>query len=356
MTISIIVPVYNVEPYISHCLQSIIDQEDCGSIIECIFVDDCTSDNSFSIIQTKLKDYNGSIDFVFLKHQYNKGLSAARNTGIDAAKGQYVYFLDADDWLPHNALSKLINILQANPNVDFVSGNNYNRRDKCSEPSRKLEQTFLTNFQLRKGLLNDQDITCTAWNKLIKIQLLKEHKFPVGIIFEDIYWAYFLFKDVQCAIAIPDITYIYENEHINSITNTSKSKENASLHMRSICVIGNAILDYSYKDLHIDCMFYLFRFLVTALRLQSEYKLDNNETQQLKALRKRCTIQSLEKGYWFLGIFIYLLTFSPPCFIFNIRWFRRHYNNICALGKSIAYFLIKIPWILGWRKDSATGA
>lgn len=355
MTISIIVPVYNAEPYIGQCLQSIIDQEDCGANIECIFVDDCTCDNSFSIIQTKLKNYKGSIDFVFLKHQYNKGLSAARNTGIESAKGQYVCFLDADDWLPNNTLSKFIDVLQANPNVDFVAGNYYNRRDKCSEPLKQSEQTFFSSYKLRKGLLNHQDIACTAWNKLIRVQLIKEHKFPVSIIFEDNYWAYFFFRDVKCAIAIPDITYIYENEHVNSITNTSKSKEKASLHLKSICVIGNAILDHPYQDLYIDCMFFILGFLVTALRLQSDYKLDNQESQQLKILRKRCIFQSFKNGNWFLGIFIYLLTFPPSCYIFNFGWFRRHFYNICNLGQSIAYFFQKIPWILNQRTNVATG-
>lgn len=341
MTISIIVPVYNAEPYIGQCLQSVIDQEMCGAKIECIFVDDCTCDNSFSIIDAKLKEYKGSIDFIFLRHQYNKGLSAARNTGIGAANGQYVFFMDADDRLPHKALSNLINVLLANPNVDFVAGNYYNTRDKCSEPLRKTEQTFLTTSLLKKGLLNHQDISCTAWNKLIKIQLIKEHLFPDGIIFEDNYWAYFLFKDVKYAIAIPDITYIYENEHTNSITNTSYSKTNASLHMKSICVIGNAILDNPYENMFIDCILFIMGFLVTALRLQSEYKIDNHESQQLKSLRKRCILQSINSGYWFLGLFIYILTFPPSCYIFNFRCIRRHFYNICSFGKSIATFLEK---------------
>lgn len=356
MTISIIVPVYNAEPYIGQCLESILNQEECGERIECIFVDDGTCDNSFSIIQTKLKDYKGSIDFVFIKHQYNKGLSAARNTGIDAANGQYIYFLDADDWLPHNALSKFIDVLKANPNIDFVAGNYYNKRDKCSEPLRKTELTILSNSQLRKGLLNHQDIACTAWNKLIRASLLKDHIFPEGIIFEDNYWAYFFFRDVQNSIAIPDITYIYENEHVNSITNTSKNKEKASLHMKSICVIGNAILDNPYEGLFIDCLFFILGFLVTALRLQLEHKLINSESQQLKSLRRRCIIQSVRNGYWFLGLFIYLLTFPPTCYIFNIRWFRRHFYNICDIGKSIATFLNKTTWILSRKTSSAIGA
>lgn len=339
MIISIIVPVYNAAQYIGQCLQSIIDQENCGEKLECIFVDDCTCDESFSIINSKLKDYKGNIDFVFIKHPQNKGLSAARNTGINAANGQYVCFLDADDWLPNDALSKFVDVLKSNPEIDFVTGNYYNRRDKCAEPLKKPEPIFLNNFQLRKGLLNYQDIACTAWNKLIKAHFLKEHKFPDGIIFEDNYWTYFLFKDIQCAVAIPDITYIYENEHVNSITNMSKSIQKASLHMKSICVIGNAILDAPYEDLFIDSLFFILGFLITALRIQEKYKLNNNESQQLKALRKRCVSQSLKRGYCFLGFFTYLLTYPPSSYIFDIGWCRRHFYSICDFGKKITYFL-----------------
>jgi len=98
MTISIIIPVYNVENYIWKCLDSVIAQKCDGFNIECILVDDCTPDNSMVIVEDVVNNYHGKdVNFVILHHEVNKGMSIARNTGIDASTGDYVCFLDSDD-------------------------------------------------------------------------------------------------------------------------------------------------------------------------------------------------------------------------------------------------------------------
>ena len=78
--------------------------------IECIIVDDCGPDNSMDIVRHFIDDYQGAISFHILKHEKNGGLSAARNTGIKAATGKYVYFLDSDDCLVPSAIETLISI------------------------------------------------------------------------------------------------------------------------------------------------------------------------------------------------------------------------------------------------------
>ena len=80
MKLSIIIPVYNVEKYIQRCLESVMSQETDSFETECIIVDDCTPDSSMDIIRKMVNDYQGSISFIFLNHQQNKGLSEARNT------------------------------------------------------------------------------------------------------------------------------------------------------------------------------------------------------------------------------------------------------------------------------------
>ena len=106
--VSIIVPVYNVEDYIERCMLSIIDQT--YPNIECIIVDDCTPDNSITIIQSLLQQYNGTISFKILKHTTNKGLSESRNTGTEKATGDYIYYLDSDDELTPNCIEHLVDI------------------------------------------------------------------------------------------------------------------------------------------------------------------------------------------------------------------------------------------------------
>ena len=127
MNITIVIPIYKVELYVRKCIESIIDQENCGAAIECILVDDCSPDHSMSVVHSVVDEYTGPIRFVFLKHDRNRGLSAARNTGMDVATGDYILFVDSDDWLPADAHSKFVNALQRYPDLDAVLGNHYSR-------------------------------------------------------------------------------------------------------------------------------------------------------------------------------------------------------------------------------------
>ena len=120
MKISIIVPVYNVEEYIEDCLRSITAQTYKGEV-ECIIVDDCTPDSSCTIIEKFISKYAGNIQFKLLHHEKNRGLSAARNTGIDATTGEYIYFLDSDDEITPNCIELLAEPLKKEK-YDFVIG------------------------------------------------------------------------------------------------------------------------------------------------------------------------------------------------------------------------------------------
>ena len=104
--VSIIIPVYNVEPYIEECLLSVSSQTMTEGV-ECIIVDDCGKDNSMSIAERFIEEYIGKISFSIIHHGSNRGLSAARNTGIKAAKGEYVYFLDSDDTITADCIQRM---------------------------------------------------------------------------------------------------------------------------------------------------------------------------------------------------------------------------------------------------------
>ncbi len=91
MKITIVIPIYNVAPYISDCLHSVMNQTYQGEI-ECLLIDDCGLDNSMEVAENVLSNYHGKIKFRIYHHEYNRGLSAARNTGIEHATGEYIYF------------------------------------------------------------------------------------------------------------------------------------------------------------------------------------------------------------------------------------------------------------------------
>ena len=105
--ISIVIPIYNVAPYVEECIQSVMNQTWKGKL-ECILVDDCGTDDSMKVATEKLKEYEGNIDFRVIRHERNRGLSAARNSGIDAVTGDYVYFLDSDDEITPDCIDLLV--------------------------------------------------------------------------------------------------------------------------------------------------------------------------------------------------------------------------------------------------------
>jgi len=338
--ISIIIPIYNVEPYVRRCLESVIMQDNGGIDIECILVDDSSPDSSMSIIHSVVDEYNGPIRFVFLKHDHNRGLSAARNTGMDAATGDYILFVDSDDWLPEGALSKFVNALQRYPDLDMVLGNHY-CRDAEALFYETNKEIFYDNYHARKFLVFSIEGACNAWNKLVRTDIVKRNRFKEGIINEDQPWTYFLFKEINRALQIPDNTYVYENNHPTSIIHTSKNKENIPRLVKSEIYTCNAILDAPYKDLFAGSIFYFWRCYFVAFRLQYEYELGEDECQQLRRLRNRIIKSSIKKGRLFMALFVFLLTYPPTLYLFNFQWVRRHYNVIAKTGRSIAFFLEK---------------
>ena len=114
MILSIVIPVYNVEKYIKKCLLSIFQQKVENTTFEVIIVNDGTPDSSMEIVNSLVSAY----DNVTIINQENKGLSEARNAGLSCAKGQYVWFIDSDDWIEDNCLDPILKLLDGN--VDFL--------------------------------------------------------------------------------------------------------------------------------------------------------------------------------------------------------------------------------------------
>lgn len=107
--VSVIIPIYNVAPYVERCLKFVASQS--FKDLEVIIVDDCGEDNSMALVQTFIDKYHGPISFRILRHSHNRGLSAARNTGIENATGEYVMFLDSDDYWAEDSLQLVIDKL-----------------------------------------------------------------------------------------------------------------------------------------------------------------------------------------------------------------------------------------------------
>ena len=246
MKVSIIIPIYNVQDYIIRCLDSVCQQT--YHDIECILVDDCGKDNSVALAEKYIKKYAGNIHFKTLHHSHNKGLSGARNTGIEAATGDYLYFLDSDDAITPNCISTLTQLAKKYPQADFIQGNLLGDDGK---PSPYAFNDILPDYcdnKARLEYLMLHRIVTSACNRLIKRSIIVEHQifFPIGIFHEDMYWVYFFAKHTKSASFTSSFTYIY-TIHDGSIM-TTVSYEMRVKRLYSRLTAANAY----YNDLK-DC-------------------------------------------------------------------------------------------------------
>ena len=202
--LSIIIPIYNVEKYVAECLNSVISQTYDHSKIECIIVDDCTPDLSMVIVDEIIGKYNGEIVFNIIRHEHNQGLSAARNTGIEAATGDYLYFIDSDDYIYPKSLELLLNASKEYNKPDVVVGNYYDEFLK-NDYIQINKITELKNINL---MFIGKTTKLTSWNMLIRRTVFSETglRFSVVRYFEDIIINYQLYLFIKKAILIPECT------------------------------------------------------------------------------------------------------------------------------------------------------
>lgn len=210
MRISIVIPVYNVEAYIEDCLHSVTAQTYIGDI-ECIIVDDCTPDRSCIIIEKFISEHIGNIEFKLLHHKKNRGLSAARNTGIDAATGEYIFFLDSDDEITPDCIELLTTPLK-NKRYDFVIGDYKTIGSDNEFPPLLLDEGEIpTNNEIRTEYFKN-NWYMMAWNKLCNLDFIRNKGlyFKEGLINEDNLWSFQLACMAQTMFTIKNNTYNYK--------------------------------------------------------------------------------------------------------------------------------------------------
>lgn len=209
MKVSIIIPIYNVDKYIIRCLDSVVSQT--YKDLECILIDDCGKDDSIAIAEHYIQDYKGFILFRLIHHEHNRGLSAARNTGIDAAKGDYLFFMDSDDAIVPTTIDTLIKLFEKYPDIDFAQGNILSEDGNISSYGLKAHIPEYSNNREELQRIMLSEITTVAWNRLIRRDFVLKHKlyFPEGYFTEDMYWGYFITKFLEAAAFTQKGLYIY---------------------------------------------------------------------------------------------------------------------------------------------------
>ncbi|SHO47131.1 CDP-glycerol glycerophosphotransferase family protein [Anaerocolumna xylanovorans] len=222
--VSIIVPVYNVEKYLTVCMESLIHQtlED----IEIIVVNDGSPDNSIKILEGYEKEYPAKVR-VFTTE--NRGVSHARNYGLDRAVGEYIMFVDSDDFIELDMAEKLYTKASADNN-DLVMCARYNVYEVPGkeELQKKEMKVFYMNQNYRMSERKFELVHASPfpWDKLFKRSLLKEIRFPEGLRFEDLVVAFEAMTIAESIGVVPEPLYNYRKTtqvgFLNSFSEATK--------------------------------------------------------------------------------------------------------------------------------------
>lgn len=201
--VSIIVPIYKVEPYLRRCLDSIVNQT--YTKLEIILVDDGSPDGCPQICD----EYAAKDNRIIVIHKENGGLSDARNTGLDICKGEYISFVDSDDWVNEKYVETLLRIA-AKKNADIAIGEHIKTNGNIS---RNPKAIFTKTFTSKEGLtllFGRNNITYTiSCGKLYKKSLFTTLRFPKGKYHEDEFTSYILFYNSKKITYTSEILYYY---------------------------------------------------------------------------------------------------------------------------------------------------
>ena len=203
MKLSIIIPVYQVEQTIRRCIDSILSQS--FTDWEIILVNDGSPDGCPNICD----EYDKNYEKIRVIHKENGGLSDARNVGIDDAKGEYVTFVDSDDYLGDDTLKKVMRLVDIHPEYDILEYPVF-EHFTLMDNERQLVFDNCEYRDMRKYWLEGKAYTHTyACNKIFRKELFAKVRFPVGKLFEDVYTLPLLLKEAKVVATTAQGMYFY---------------------------------------------------------------------------------------------------------------------------------------------------
>lgn len=229
--ISIVIPVHKIELFIAECIQSVMRQTYAGPI-ECIVVDDCGLDKSIEIVEHLIDGYKGPVEFKIVHHEHNRGVAASRNTGINAATGAYLMFIDSDDYISDDCLEVLTQPLR-DSDYDVVIGNvkTFGLQSDVCYLSQETGAVIGNENVFRKFFV-ERKVYVMVWNKLIKASLFRtfDLSFLEGQLAEDELWNYKLALCVKSMFVQNRTTYFYrlwEGSYMRSTQMLRKKKSDS---------------------------------------------------------------------------------------------------------------------------------
>jgi len=307
--ISIILVAYNNARTVRDSLESIIAQENADVPLECIVVDDCSTDDTLAIIRRTVGGYEGSIKFRIYRHQTCHGLSRARNTGLTRAEGEYVLFVRANDVLRPGCIDAYMVALMRHWGTDVIAGNSFHVKMRATlfEPQVSTMAIRGRGDVILHEMLHSH-LYLYAWNKLIRRELLSQAnvQFDDTEGYADVDWAFTLFNNVSSVVRLPQETY--EHRCRDLVSMGMKEKFINSLLASYAATIDNRLnqsprpesSDGGYYQSH---QLFLYGMLTHAQRLMEEYNVNSQVKRELAHVRQRLLSQTKSDGQKILSLY-----------------------------------------------------
>lgn len=223
--ISVIIPAYNVAPYIRKSVQSVIEQT--YKNLQIILIEDGATDDTGKICDD-LAAQDSRIEVI---HQKNGGLSAARNAGLNVAKGEWIAFLDSDDWIEPEMYEALLKLaLDYDADISSCCSRNV-YPDTTDKPTPKNEVVNVLDTKgVIRDLLHQTIVRFEVWNKLWSRELIGDMRFKVGQVAEDVYWDRVLFLKAN--------KFVHTNRVLHNYVIDRPGNTNASFKIARLCIFN----------------------------------------------------------------------------------------------------------------------
>ena len=307
--LSIIIPVYNVSKYISQCLDSILNQS--FKDVEIICINDGSTDNSLEILQSYKNRGVTIID------KANEGSGVARNAGLAIAQGEYVFFVDGDDWIENDSLEKMVSKAdELSTDILIFAGLSYyeSKGKKGGYSKDKLPKKYLNKVFSAKDIKKDVfKFPSTAWTKLYRREFLIKNniKFQDIKVGQDQLPFFHSMITAEKIALFPENLYCYRKNRAGAVTAVKKKKNFSPIYVFYAVeeVLKKLDLIDDYKDIFVDRYFakatsWLGKFQddIKAEYFEEYSKLLDHIKQEYPQSRWKNFNPSINDGYWFLKI------------------------------------------------------
>lgn len=277
--ITVIIPCYNVAPYLNKCLDSIISQTYGIENLEVICINDCSTDSTFEILCDYEKKYPES--FLIINNEINTKQGYARNIAIQYSTGKYLFFVDSDDYVDETIIEKLYAQMQKS-DYDYVSCRFYRVTngqnlitDSDTEGVNEIKEYVIDTDSKRKSFILDEGSTLGCWATLYEKDFITNNNiyFAEGIVYEDLIWLGMLRFYAKHTCIIPDRLYFYVNYNNTSIVARSNSPHHfdrlkvMKMYLNECKKRGLYSLYKSEIDMHFIWIYFVNSLILFARRL-----------------------------------------------------------------------------------------